>query len=428
MPKEFSLEFKQLAFSVIDFVEKEKNGSLIPLYNVTDRLEAILGVSRRSVNRLKQELKELKKEQEESVRFTRSSNSLSSLTPLSPVGRSGRPKVQLTMFEQDTIRLIFHQLLQDKVYPTLENLLSTLLNQHPDFPIKSKTSLYRQLKILGFTYRKTKKAKILLDSVALQAQLAAYFRKMDQLRSNNYIIYYQDETWLSKNEEKTVVWFDDEGYGRLRNSEGKGPRLAISGLLGLNGFHLRSLDIFKCDEEHSMDNYKFVTWMESTASTLRSEHGTSAQIAIIIDNATWHNKLTPESEPPKRAWKKQLIVDWLINQYIVDNVASKYNIEVVRIPVKHCVLNPIELAWAGLKNYVRKHNVRFSLNDIAQLCNEWLAACGPEYVAGYLSHVHKNEEIFKAADKNVEVLENDLVDTDYDIDDDIINDDDESDG
>ncbi|CAF2126676.1 unnamed protein product [Rotaria magnacalcarata] len=77
-------------------------------------------------------------------------------------------------------------------------------------------------------------------------------------------------------------------------------RLAISGLRSLNGFHLRSLDIFKCDEVHSMDNNHFVASIDSAASTLRSEHGKSAKIAIIIENATWHNKLTPESEPPKR--------------------------------------------------------------------------------------------------------------------------------
>ena len=100
--------------------------------------------------------------------------------------------------------------------------MSTLLSQYPDFPIKSKTSFYRQLKVLGFTYRKTKVAKILLDSLTFQAQRTVYLRKVDQLRSNNYIIYYHDETWLSKIEEKTVVWFDDEGYGHLRNSGGKG--------------------------------------------------------------------------------------------------------------------------------------------------------------------------------------------------------------
>ncbi|CAF1542680.1 unnamed protein product [Rotaria sordida] len=165
---------------------------------------------------------------------------------------------------------------------------------------------------------------------------------------------------------KTVVWFDDRGYGGLRNSERKGQRLAISALLSLNGFHLRFLDIFKCAEVHSMDN-----------------------------NPKWHYKLAPESEPSKRAWKKQLIADWLTAQkikykpymtkvelmqlvfthlppkeFIVDKVATKYNIEIVRIPVKHCVSNPIELGWAGLKNYVQQQNVRFRLDNIEQLCNE----------------------------------------------------------
>ncbi|CAF1104810.1 unnamed protein product [Rotaria magnacalcarata] len=89
-------------------------------------------------------------------------------------------------------------------------------------------------------------------------------------------------------------------------------------------------------------------------------------------------------------------------EYIVDKVASKYDIEIVRIPIKHCVLNPIELAWSGLKNYVRQQNIRFSLNDIEQLCSEWLAACDPEHVSGYFTHVHKHEEIFKTADKIAE--------------------------
>ncbi|CAF1541539.1 unnamed protein product [Rotaria magnacalcarata] len=181
MPKEFSLEFKQLAFSVIDFIEKEKSGPSIPLNNVTGPVEAILGISQRSVYRLKQEMKKLKEDQEEFARFTRSSSFSLSPTPLSPVSRSDRPKVQLTMFEQDSIRLTFHLLLQDIMYPTLENLLATLLSQYPDFPIKLKTSLHREMKALDFKYRQTKKANILIDSVASQAQRAVYFRKIDSL-------------------------------------------------------------------------------------------------------------------------------------------------------------------------------------------------------------------------------------------------------
>jgi len=62
MPKgnEFSQEIKQLMFNVIKFVESEKNGSVIPLNNVNERLESILGISMASVERLKKEMREEK--------------------------------------------------------------------------------------------------------------------------------------------------------------------------------------------------------------------------------------------------------------------------------------------------------------------------------------------------------------------------------
>ncbi|CAF0955652.1 unnamed protein product [Rotaria sordida] len=110
-------------------------------------------------------------------------------------------------------------------------------------------------------------------------------------------------------------------------------------------------------------------------------------------------------------------------EFIVDKVASRYNIETVRIPVKHYVLNPIELGLTGLKNYARQQNVHFRWDDIGQLCNEWLAACGPEHASAYFAHIYKQEEIFKTADKNVEEIENDLIDSEDDVDDDTLNDD-----
>jgi hypothetical protein len=55
---EFSQELKQLVFNVIKFVENEKNGPVIPLNNVNDRLESMLGISLPSVKKLKQEMRE----------------------------------------------------------------------------------------------------------------------------------------------------------------------------------------------------------------------------------------------------------------------------------------------------------------------------------------------------------------------------------
>ena len=37
---------------------------------------------------------------------------------------------------------------------------------------------------------------------------------------------------------------------------------------------------------------------------------------------------------------------------------------VLRLPVAHCELNPIELAWTSIKGYIAKHNKIHNLPDI----------------------------------------------------------------
>ncbi|CAF2670256.1 unnamed protein product [Rotaria sp. Silwood2] len=54
----FSRDARQMMFNVIKFVEREKDGCLIPLNNVNDRIKSILGISMSSVERLKREMRE----------------------------------------------------------------------------------------------------------------------------------------------------------------------------------------------------------------------------------------------------------------------------------------------------------------------------------------------------------------------------------
>ncbi|CAF1585779.1 unnamed protein product [Didymodactylos carnosus] len=58
MPKdhEFSVEVKAIIFKVIRYVESEKSGAVIPLFNVNERLVAMLGISAQSVKNLKHEM------------------------------------------------------------------------------------------------------------------------------------------------------------------------------------------------------------------------------------------------------------------------------------------------------------------------------------------------------------------------------------
>ena len=63
--KEFSKDLKEMMFCVILFVENEKNGPIIPLYNVNERLSAMLDISDRSIWNFKKEMNELQRQKDE---------------------------------------------------------------------------------------------------------------------------------------------------------------------------------------------------------------------------------------------------------------------------------------------------------------------------------------------------------------------------
>jgi len=79
--------------------------------------------------------------------------------------------------------------------------------------------------------------------------------------------------------------------------------------------------------------------------------GNDVNIVLVIDNATWHNRLTDDTTPPKRAWRKEVISQWLIRHNIT-------------VPVKATKAELLELAFGNLpeKRYLvneaaRKYNV-----------------------------------------------------------------------
>jgi hypothetical protein len=124
--------------------------------------------------------------------------------------------------------------------------------EYPDFPITSESTLWRKMKRMGFSYKKTSKVVLPLDCPSFVAQRAAYFRRMDDLRNDGAFIYYHDETWCNVGEEQRSIWLDEAGKGRLRKSDGKGKRLAISAMINEEGFHKESVDLFTCDVDHNM--------------------------------------------------------------------------------------------------------------------------------------------------------------------------------
>jgi hypothetical protein len=83
--------------------------------------------------------------------------------------------------------------------------------------------------------------------------------------------------------------------------------------------------------------------------------GKDAKVLLVLDNAPWHNRLTEDTMPPKRSWRKELICDWLRHhrvpiptkatkavllqlafanlpekRYVVDEAAAAYNVDILR--------------------------------------------------------------------------------------------------
>ncbi|CAF3911271.1 unnamed protein product [Rotaria sordida] len=212
------------------------------------------------------------------------------------------------------------------------------------------------------------------------AQRAYFFRKMDHLRQENARVYYDDETWCNMGEEKKSIWFNDSGEGRLRKTAGK------------------------------------------------------------VDNAPWHSELTDDTKPAKRSYNKAQVQQWLSKHHVIfdsamtkaellelasanrptrhykiDVEANHFGVEILRLPPKHCALNAMELAWASLKDYVRKNNTNFRLTDVHNLAAEFIAGFDEKAAEKAILHVRKVENTFKKSDCFVEeTVEPTLINDDSD--------------
>ena len=78
--------------------------------------------------------------------------------------------------------------------------------------------------------------------------------------------------------------------------------------------------------------------------------------------------------------------------YLTDKAAESEGHEVVRLPAAHCELNPIELAWAHVKEYVRKNNKLFTRAEVEQLTPHGIGAVMPDLWKKCVEHVRGVED------------------------------------
>lgn len=91
--------------------------------------------------------------------------------------------------------------------PTLDTILNTI-NEDSDFPSMSRSTLYKTLKNLGFSYNKRGRNSILLERPDIVVWRRKYLDEVKAARQNGTTIYYLDE-WVNAGHTKSKVWIDN---------------------------------------------------------------------------------------------------------------------------------------------------------------------------------------------------------------------------
>lgn len=207
-----------------------------------------------------------------------------------------------------------------------------------------------------------------------------YLRRIIQNRTESRRVVFLDETWANSHDGKSLAWVEKDTvtggtFGGVRCPSGKGTCLIILGAEGENGWIPNTTLIFRSkkntgDYHDEMTGDHFEEWFHEKLLPNVQPHS-----LIVMDNTSYHSRV--KDAVPTKSWTKRRMIEWLVSHwiqyptnalksgiwsiihklglthvYVVDEMARALGHEVLRLPVAHCTLNPIELACAQVKGYI----------------------------------------------------------------------------
>ena len=344
----------------------------------------------------------------------------------SPVKRYKESRVRVFPddFDREAIRRAVHDFYLQKSYPTLDKLLCTL--REKDVFQGGRTTLSKVLKSMGFKYKVREDGKrYVYEQPKVIQQRHDYLRRMRRNRQEGRPQVYLDDTWINSHAAPERIWVDEDGSGGWKRPSGKGERLIILHAGIALGWVPECGKWFKsktksADYHDEMNAQHFLEWFETQLMPNIPPHS-----LIILDNAKYHN--TVVEKVPTKSSRKEDMRQWLTRhgipfnpndlkrdllclikasnirtKYKTDVIAEKIGHEVMRLPVAHCELNPIEMAWATVKNYIRTNNKTFTMKEAQSLVGQGFCEVTPAKWAKMCEHVKKVEDAFWDKDGLIE--------------------------
>ena len=265
---------------------------------------------------------------------------------------------------------------------SVDLVLEHLAKKNPDYNFPT-TTLWRTLSRWGFTYGTGKRCSALKERDYVILARRRYLRQKRLNRKPDGSLVrpevYLDETFINKNHSNQFTWYFDEDGPDVNKPAGKGERLIVVNAITLDGWVNNAQLVFEAkkrtgDYHGQMDCGNFSRWF--TEQLLPSIPENSI---IIMDNASYHNT-TEESTFPKSNARKEHLRKWLDDkeipwgedllkaelyalcksfepkpEYKIDKIAEAEEHSILRTPQYHPELQPIEMCWGVMKNYMAKH-------------------------------------------------------------------------
>ncbi|KAL5018782.1 hypothetical protein ScPMuIL_004504 [Solemya velum] len=195
-------------------------------------------------------------------------------------------------------------------------------------------TMRRTLNRMGFYHHKKHGKRFLKENLKIVADRHSYLRKIRAYREDGYQIVYLDETW--------------ECGRHIPSGKGSRPIVLDAGS-SRTGFIPDVGLVFESktnsqDYHDEMNSKLFLDWFTSTLMP-----ALDSPSAELLQRVELH-------KPPQ--------------MYETDAIAMEHGHEVLRLPVRHCELNPIELIQGEEKMYVASRNCTFKLRDVKTLFME----------------------------------------------------------
>jgi len=334
------------------------------------------------------------------------------------------------------LRQKIHSFWLRRELPTIDKILIAV-NEDSSLPNFKRSTLYTIIKKLDFVFEKRKRCSVLTEREDLIVWRRNYLYNIRKYRQEGRQIYYLDETWLNAGDCVDRVWKDNTVLSKHHNKglttgstnpTGQGKRLIILHVGSDKGFLPGGLLCFEskrnnADYHDEMNGDDFKEWFESILPRLEPN------AIIVMDNAP-HHSVKLEKYPSSR-WNKAQLSEWLESKgvildrpflkhelmtkvreiprnkaYVIDNIAKDAGHTVLRLPTYHSEFNPIELAWAMVKGYVKRENTTFKIDDVRQLLHTAIKRVTPENWQNFIKHVIEEEDkIWKVDDIMDEIID-----------------------